>query len=122
MSYKLDVIIPILPKTSSNANKNWRGRWAESVKIKRMVSDHLPLRLRPESPLKKAKLTLTRYAHGRAPDFDGLVASFKHVVDALTICRIILDDNYEVIGMPKFIHKSAKPKKGFIRVEVEEIK
>jgi hypothetical protein len=121
MKYKLDITIPILPKTSSNANKNWRGRWAESVKIKRTVSDHLPQKLRPEKPLAKAKLTLTRHAHGRVPDFDGLVASFKHVVDALTICRIILDDNYDVIGMPKFIHMPAKPKHGFIRIIVEEV-
>jgi len=44
-------------------------------------------------PLGKALVTLTRYAPGKQPDFDGLVAGGKGVVDGIKQAGIMDDDD-----------------------------
>ncbi len=69
-------------------------------------------------PLKKAHLTLTRHSSIR-PDSDGLVSSFKHVIDGLVDTKIIVDDDYKTIGMPTYLWEKAPAKKGYITIKVE---
>lgn len=84
--------------------------------------NHLVLnRLIPKTPIRKAKLTCTRYAFGKVPDFENLASSFKHAIDCLAESKVIIDDNQSVIGQPTYIHAPAKPKQGKIRIEIEEI-
>lgn len=75
---------------------------------------------RPPIALNKAKLTLTRFSSMK-PDQDGLVSSFKHVVDGLVECGVLVDDSMDIIGMPEYKHEPAKPKFGKIQIEVQEI-
>lgn len=54
-------------------------------------------------------------------DADGLVSSFKHILDGLVFAKVILDDRFNVIGMPKYDWKRAPRGKGFITVRIEEL-
>lgn len=51
----------------------------------------------PERPLMRAKITLVRF-NNRMLDFDGLVASFKPVVDGLVGCGVLWNDTWAVTG------------------------
>lgn len=74
---------------------------------------------RPNRPYPKAKLTLTRYSTNE-PDYDGLVGSFKWVVDALVKSGIIIDDKYSVIGKSDYIwEKVSKRVDQRIQVTIE---
>lgn len=75
---------------------------------------------RPPQPFKRAILTLTRCSTTR-PDPDGMVSSFKHVIDALVISRILEDDSFEHIGMPTYLFQKVERGKGKIRIRVEEV-
>ena len=72
---------------------------------------------RPTAPLSKAFLRLTR-ASSTISDFDGLVSSFKYVIDGLVVNRVLANDTPLVIGSPEYRWTKAKSKKGWIEVEV----
>lgn len=117
--YVLEFTIKGLPKMS---NQLLRGHWASKQgharKWKKAVDDVLKDRIKPPCPLISAVLTLTRHSSSR-PDFDGLVSSFKAVVDGLVESGVLADDSHEVIGVPTYIWEKASPGKGFISVRVE---
>jgi hypothetical protein len=75
---------------------------------------------RPKEPYKKASLTLIRCS-SVCPDADGLVQSFKAVIDALVFNKILEDDSMAHIGMPNYKWLKAKPKQGKIVVSVVPI-
>lgn len=75
---------------------------------------------RPACKLAKAKLTLIRHSSVE-PDWDGLVGSFKYVIDALVYQGILYDDGPDNIGESKALWKGAKPKYGFIEVWINEV-
>lgn len=112
-----------LPKIVANSRGHWRVRHKENVKWKLLVRQEvvlLPLNAQERAafPFKSATLTLTRLS-AREPDFDGLVSSFKHVIDGLKECGVIVDDKMSVIGQPKYFWTYASPRKGKIKVKVE---
>ncbi len=118
MTYSIQFTLDGLPKTT---NSGGRAHWsvkASEAKLwrRRVVAEALDLR--PPSPLHKAKLTLTRYSSAE-PDFDGLVSSFKHVVDGLIDAGIIESDKPSVIGQPNYKWEKVKPRMGKISVTVE---
>lgn len=119
MKYTLEFEINGLPKTT-NAYKrqHWTHKWEESKKWKALVAFETHGR-RPAIPLFRAKLTLTR-SSSSSPDSDGLVSSFKHVIDGLVYAKIISNDKYENIGMPEYKWEKSKRGKGKIKVKVEE--
>ncbi|CAK0739439.1 crossover junction endodeoxyribonuclease RusA [Azospirillaceae bacterium] len=122
MNYRIELEIQGLPKITTNANRNWKGRWAEAKRWLRIIETAIIVkRLKPVEPIKKAKVTLTRFAFGRRPDQDNLVASFKHVLDGLVKAGVIIDDSYDIIGAPEIDWASAKPKQGRIKIIVEEV-
>lgn len=53
-------------------------------------------------------------------DFDGLVSSFKYVIDGLVVNRVLLNDTRAVIGQPSYLWTKAKAKQGYILVEVRD--
>lgn len=118
--YKITLTLPGLPKTT---NSGGRAHWA--MKVKEAKKWHHAIlstssESRPAQPLQKAKLTLIRYS-SRRPDFDGLVSSFKHVIDGLKQAKIITDDKYENIGNPQYEWMPVKSGQGKIEVTVEEV-
>lgn len=58
----------------------------------------------------------------RAPDYDGLVGSFKYVVDGLVKAGVIVDDKTSVIGDSKYNWVKSKKIDQRIEVEIEPIK
>lgn len=114
LSFEFDEL-PKLP--NALMMKHWRTKSNEAKKWKTLVRI-LVGRKRPAAPLEKAELTLTRYSSVR-PDFDGLVGSFKPVIDGLKVAGVIVDDKHDVIGDPTYKWEKCAPKKGKIKVEVK---
>ncbi len=120
MSYTLEFRIDGLPKTGNVLlGAPWKVRAGHAKVWERKVFKEC-WHLRPPEPLKKAKLTFTRYS-SRTPDFDGLVSSFKAVKDALVKLGFIVDDNPKVVGQPTYVHEVVSPLRGAVKVKIEEI-
>lgn len=115
----MKLVIHGLPKTTNgNARRHWRALQNEAKIWHRNViaaAESLDVK----EPLTKAKLKLTRHS-SQEPDFDGLVSSFKHVIDGLIKAGIIVNDKMSVIGQPEYAWQRAKIRKGFIEIEIEE--
>lgn len=91
-------------------------------KEKDLVYNHVFAKLAgkvPPKPFKKANLILTRYS-STCPDPDGLVSSFKFVVDAFVFYKVLENDRYDNIGMPQYSWRRCKRKEGKITIEIEE--
>lgn len=71
---------------------------------------------KPHEPLSRAQLSITRHFY-RTLDFDGLVGSFKPVVDGLIHAGVIVDDNWRVLGAWQ-CDQQFRPKKEGPRLEV----
>jgi len=118
--YKLEFELAGLPKRSNQLLRKHRGivaqernKWHEQIyTITRIYS--------PKKPLIYAEISLIRYS-SICPDYDGLVSSFKYIIDALIEGGIIKDDKYINIKMPSFHWVKAKRNQGKIRVKVESI-
>jgi hypothetical protein len=115
--YRLSLILSGLPKTT---NAGGRLHWAVKVREARSWKNLVNVATRnakPPHPLKAATLALTRYST-REPDFDGLVSSFKHIIDGLVDAGIIADDKPSVIGQPAFYWHKVAPKNGHVLIQV----
>lgn len=111
-----------LPKIISNGSKgSWRAAWAEAKRCHLYVADAITIhRLRPATPLEKAKLILTRYSSSE-PDSDNLYSSFKHIVDGLVKAHVLINDKPSNVGIPEIYWVKCKPKQGKIRIEIYEL-
>lgn len=120
MSYSLQFELPGLPKMSNQSlRQHWRASRAEGTKWKDAVGLKT-IGKRPSEPLLKAKLTLIRCSSVE-PDYDGLVSSFKHVIDGLVKSGILVSDKMSHIGAPAYLWELTAPKKGKIKVRIEEV-
>ena len=111
-----------LPQTiNQSGRQHWAAKVAASREWNNIVMYHvLKKGGPPNGPLPRAKLTLIRYS-SREPDFDGLVSSFKVVIDALRYNGVILDDKMSNVGVPSYSWVSVKPREGSIYVRVEGV-
>jgi hypothetical protein len=120
MSYRLEFSIAGLPRMTNPSGRanHWAIKAAEARKwhafVFVAVASH-----RPVKPLEHARLTLTRYS-SVSPDSDGLVSGFKHVIDGLVKAGVLVNDKVSNIGMPTYKWEKSPPRKGAIRVLVEE--
>jgi hypothetical protein len=118
--YVLEFEIKGLTKMSNSLLRgHWKVKHAHAQMWKRAVwreSWHL----RPPQPLLKAKLTLTRVSSAE-PDFDGLVSSFKPIIDGLVEHGILENDKSANIGQPEYKWEKGKRQYGRMRVRVEAI-
>lgn len=119
-AYKLDLIINGLPKMFNvykgmhwSMYKKEKDAWLKLVRLHLWQAGGAP----PE-PLKKARLKLTRCS-SKECDFDGLVHSFKPIIDALKNCGVIEDDRMSVIGQPSYFWAKSVRKQGYIMISVE---
>ncbi len=118
MKYTLEFEVPILPRLPNQLlGSNWRTRAGHAKKWERLVWRYC-WHLKPDLPLAKAKLVLTRFS-SRRPDYDGLVGSFKAPIDALVKCGILSGDTHEVIGVPEYRHEPIGACKGKVKITVE---
>ena len=119
--YVLDVTIPGLPPT---VNRTGRMHWAIQARNVRDQKDKVRYSIRgfiPRKPLKRAKLTLTRFSASSSIDPDNLASSFKSTVDSLVECGVLEDDKISNIGIPQYKWEKVERGKGYIRIRVEEI-
>lgn len=118
---KLEFEIMGLPKTT---NSGGRDHWAKKVKEAKKWKEFVFLCVRGagfnETPFPKAKLTLTRFSSVE-PDFDGLVSSFKHIIDGLVMAGVIPNDKPSFIGQPTYLWEKCSPGGGKVRVVVEKL-
>lgn len=120
MKYKLQVELAGLPKTYNSLGRtHWAIKANEAKKWRKEVAFSV-IAERPKEPLQKAKVTLIRFS-SNCPDFDGLVSSFKPVIDGLKDGKILVDDKMSCIGSPTYKWEKAPPGKGKIRIVVESI-
>lgn len=120
-AYQLAFSIAGLPKMSNQLLRgHWRVKHAHAVKWKAGVRNALKALNKPATPLERAKLTLTRHS-SVAPDYDGLVSSFKSVIDGLVEEGVLLNDKMTCIGVPDYRHEVAAPRQGRITIEVREV-
>jgi len=101
-----------------------RKHWAVITKEKNKWHTLVKLFLghnKPKAPLKEAKLTLVRHSM-RGPDYDGLVGSFKYVLDGLVKAGVIIDDKVSVIGDSKYQWVKAKKVDQRIEVTIETVR
>jgi hypothetical protein len=120
MNYTLFIDVPGLPETTNQvlamslrARMRQKKVWKEAVWM-------LAAGKRPPTPLKRAKVTLTRFSTTR-PDPDGLVSSGKHLIDGLVIAKVLENDRYENIGFPTYEWAHAPAGKGHCTVLVEAL-
>lgn len=121
---RIEFTLPGLPKTyNALAGSHYRAKHGEMSKWFKEVYaalNSLGVIVLSPSPWAKAKLTLTRRS-SIAPDPDGLVSSFKYIVDALVKCGVLKDDKMTVIGFPDYRWEKAPKQKGSVHVVVEKI-
>lgn len=121
MSYRLEFELLGLPETT-NQVLSMRLKWRLRRKVfwKRQVAAALKALPLPPAPLEHARLTLTRCSVQR-PDPDGLTSTFKHLIDALVIGKVLVNDRHKNIGFPRYRHEKAGYHAGKVRILVEEI-
>lgn len=123
MSYRLELRLIGLPKRINQmSGTHWAVRAREATKWKARLAGKMILTRQspPPAPLQRAKVTLVRHS-SRCPDYDGLVVSFKPVMDALVTALVIRDDSMAVIGQPTYEWKPAAKLGGFVTILVEEV-
>lgn len=119
--YKLHLRIPWNP---ASLNKTLSKSWQARHKVRGVWGNYIWAEtqgLRPDAPLKKAKITLIRHGH-RTLDFDGCVGSCKPVVDAIVQAGILKDDSWKVLGA-WVVDQQFRPKKDgpLLEILIEEI-
>jgi Holliday junction resolvase RusA-like endonuclease len=119
MTFRLELEIVGLPKTTNGAHGHWRAAAAERKKWREAVMMIAKFR-RPPKPLEKVRLELTRYSSSKA-DFDNLVISFKSCIDGLKDAGVISDDKDSVIVDRKYLWEQAPRGKGKIKIVVEQV-
>ena len=118
MIYLLDIEIPGLPSLPNQLlGRHWRARSGHANKWMGKVLVAIS-RKQPPEPLAKATLTLTRCSSNE-PDPDGLVGSFKSIIDALVKLNVLENDKMTNIGMPTYLWEKVPRGDGKIKVKVE---
>lgn len=108
--------LPDLPNARSQKSfwglHNEKNTWTKYIALATIGK-------RPDSPLKKSKVTITRCS-SRECDWDNLYSSFKAPLDALVRLGIIIDDRpstCQLLGLwMKTPQKEAK-----LLIEIEEV-
>lgn len=119
-AYKLEITLQGLPKMSNQLLRgHWRVKHAHAMKWKLAVSLACH-RFKPLSPLDRATVTIVR-ASSVCPDFDGLVSAGKPLIDGLVECGVLAGDSMLHIGQPKYQWEKCAPKRGHVRIKIEEL-
>jgi hypothetical protein len=118
-NFRLEIFVPHLPPT---VNVFMRMNFMER---KRRFDDIYSLvyfasyKKKPKQPLKKCTITLIRFGT-KYLDYDGLVGSFKPVVDGLIKSEVLFDDSYPITGPWNVDQRIVSKKEVGISIIVEE--
>ena len=119
--YTLNLSIDGLPATyNSIAMRSYWVKIRNKNLWKDLISHHVRGQEPLHGPLKNARCSFTRCS-SKAPDYDGLVQSFKPVLDGLVEAGILSDDSMAVIGKPEYEWQPVKRGEGMIKIRVEEV-
>jgi len=118
---RIEFTIPFLPRMTNPSGRptHWAVLNTEKNRIHKMVWLLVKESAFLGPPMMKARLTLTR-ASSSEPDFDGLVSGFKRVIDGLVAAGVLINDKQSVIGQSRYVWEKASPKRGCVKVLVEE--
>lgn len=117
--YSVEFLISGLPPTYNSHNrKHFMVKTKEKNKWHHLVATAIGGN-KPKKPLTKYKLTLTRFS-STEPDYDGLVSTWKPVIDALVLCNILEDDKISNSGPWDCRWEKGKRGGGCIKVAVKE--
>lgn len=105
------------PTYNTIARKHWAVKANMAKRWIAVIWTHCSKHKVSGLELKQARLELTRHSW-KEPDYDGLVSSFKHVIDGLVRAAVIRDDNREVIGTPIYRWEKAPRNHGKITVKI----
>lgn len=107
-----------LPQTiNSIGRKHWAVKTKESKRWKVLVYTQCVIKRIAGLSLEKCRLELIRHS-SKEPDFDGLVSSFKHIIDGLVYAKVMIDDKPSVIGSPEFKWVKVPHRHGKITIRV----
>lgn len=107
-----------LPKATNTLNRmHWAKKAKEAKMWKQIVLLHCRQLMICDASLKQAGLELTRFSSVE-PDFDGLVSTWKHVIDGLVEAQVIIDDRPSVLKDVQFRWEKIGKKIGKIRVKI----
>jgi Holliday junction resolvase RusA-like endonuclease len=119
--YSLQFTLLELPMTLNEVmGAYWRKRSENFKKIHRLVHLHSVNKC-PLSPIKKARITLTRFSSGTL-DRDNMYFTFKPIVDGLVKAGVIEDDGFDQVKelYPHQV-KIKRKEQSKVEVLVEEI-
>lgn len=118
--YSLEFILPGTPKAPNKLLGHSFWTKHKNSEQWRVAVGLTVLRRGPEKPLERVKIELERRAP-RTLDYDGLVASFKPVVDGLVEHQILKNDTWPITG-PWSVNQVYAPRgKEHIWVRVTEV-
>lgn len=118
--YRVEFTLNGLPATTNSMGRaHWAVKAKEANNWKTQVCWKIKEHGGPLKPLEVARLTLTRFSSNE-PDPDGLVSSFKHVIDGLVEACVLKNDKISNIGMPDYRWVKCRRGQGSIQVIVEE--
>ncbi len=118
MKYAIEFEIMGLPKLPNQLlGRHWRAKAGHAQQWLGKVMIAMNMK-RPPTPLTTATLVMTRLSSVE-PDHDGLVGSFKSVIDALVKIRILENDKPSNIGSPTYLWEKTKQGAGKIKVKVQ---
>lgn len=119
----IELFIPQLPKLPNQLlGAKWFVRASHAWKWKALVGDALQERWANggrDKQLSRAHITFTRCSP-RQCDFDGLVGSYKPVLDSLVFHRVISGDAPGDVELSYFWEKTPKKNQG-VRIVIEPI-
>lgn len=117
-------IILNIPRDPPTLNKLLRMHHFARSREKKIFESIIALQfrpLRPEKPLEKFELEITRFCY-KKQDQDNVVGSMKIIIDALRTAKFILDDSPTHMLKVDVIQKIIKrPVKKFILVKITEL-
>lgn len=95
--YILELIIPFCPPRIDNIFRLSMHKRNREIKEQYGVISRLIIGKKPNSPLKKATISILRYSD-RFMDYDNTVSSYKCFIDAMVLAGVLEDDSFKITG------------------------
>lgn len=118
MKYYHRIKIKGYPPLPNNAGKHWAQVNASRKTWHRLTA--AAITHKPDQPIEKCKVICIKYS-SRKCDFDGLVYSFKPVIDGLVLVGIIKDDDMDTIVQREYHWVKVKEVDSFVTIQIEEL-